>query len=113
MKAFSTLAVVAALVCPALSSPTPFPPLGRSLEKRVSYEIYSWVNTGCPGAASSTYFKANVCTPLPGASTKLATPDGSCYTYFYKNPGCGGSILAPAYNVCYDTRTYNSVKVIC
>lgn len=76
MKFFNTLAIITALVSPILA--TPVPEADATLEKRVSYQFYSYVSLGCPGAANVKRFQANQCIPLPGASSKLATPDGSC-----------------------------------
>ncbi|KAF3104145.1 hypothetical protein TWF569_006246 [Orbilia oligospora] len=80
MKAFNTLAVVAAFICPVFTTPVAVDG-AAVLEPRTNYEFYSWASLGCPGAANVKRFTQNKCVALPGVSTKLATPDGSCTTH--------------------------------
>ncbi|KAF3230017.1 hypothetical protein TWF192_007078 [Orbilia oligospora] len=97
MKTFNSFAVIAAFIYPVLTTPAPVDG-AAVLEPRTNYEFYSWASLGCPGAAKIKRFTQNKCVALPGVSTKLATPDGSCTTRIYKSASCTGSSFVPTYD---------------
>ncbi|KAK0633918.1 hypothetical protein B0T14DRAFT_561456 [Immersiella caudata] len=78
-----------------------------------SINYRSFVSGGCSGSGTVFNSRVNACSVLPGASTRLETRPGICTVRIWQNPGCTGSSRTISYNVCTDTRNYNSIKVTC
>ncbi|KAK4442534.1 hypothetical protein QBC34DRAFT_418565 [Podospora aff. communis PSN243] len=110
---FSAAYVLAlsAYVAATPASEVPAPLEVRQSLPSINYR--SFVNGACSGSGTVFNSRVNACSVLPGASTRLETRPGICTVRIWQNPGCSGSSRTMSYNVCADTRNYNSIRVTC